>query len=282
MVKMTTSLHETTHETTHQTTHQQPATPPVGTTGGVDAPPTLIDQLMARGVTGRIARQLVADYPAAHVARHIDIYDHRGALEPDDPNHHGGRLRCMIRDNWPPPPTWEGPEIRADRVAAVEAERAARAVAEAERVAQDQERYAATERRFVRLGTTSEEQSALRRLINTTSRFELGTAVGTIGRLSALGDAFNAVVIRVSDDGEGAIVAVPDQRALDSIMSAANRRRHDLLELRLRDRYPTCKLIRYTTDEELIQYLDGLEPTVAEEARPGRRGRPHLASATVA
>ncbi len=290
VVKTTTSQHETPDQITTQTTQQQPAGHPDEQGGDVVVtPPALIDQLIGRGVTGTVARRLVAAHPAALVARQIAIFDHLRELQPDDNRLSGGRLRRQIEEDWAPPPTWEAPEILAARAAAVEVERAARAVRAAEREAEARERDAAAARRFALLGTTSEQQSTLRLLINTPSPLERGTPSGMSGRLSALGDAFRAVMIGVSDGATVAIVAVPDQGALDSIMTPANQRHRDLLKRRLQGRYPWCTDINYLTDTELGKLLHAPEPTVAdvsdpepaepavvEEARLGGRGRPSL------
>ena len=100
-------------------------------TGAVDD--ALCESLISRGITRRIARQLVATHPEVAIREQVAWQPYRPAAA-----NPAGALVEAIRDGWPPPPAWLDAQEHAVAVAR-QAEAEARRRAEEERARREWE-----------------------------------------------------------------------------------------------------------------------------------------------
>ena len=73
----------------------------------------LPDALVERGMTRKVAEQLVATTSPATIARQTEVYDFLREAAPGDPKLTAGRLRRMIEEEWAPPPDFVPAATRA-------------------------------------------------------------------------------------------------------------------------------------------------------------------------
>jgi Replication initiator protein A len=82
--------------------------------------PTLKDELVARGITAKIADNLVAAHPAEQIARQLDVFDWRKEQsEGEGLRNPGAWLVAAIEDDYAPPPAYEPKSVRDAKKAAV-------------------------------------------------------------------------------------------------------------------------------------------------------------------
>ena len=106
---------QTDPQTDPETQQQQPQQ--AGTTGTVVVT-SFETALVERGVTRRVASQLLHAIPPAILAHQLAIYDWLREADPEDPRLTPGRLRKMIEEDWAPPPGYTAPAERATRAVA--------------------------------------------------------------------------------------------------------------------------------------------------------------------
>jgi hypothetical protein len=101
---------QTDPQTDPEIDQQQP--PQTGTTSTVVVT-SFETALVERGVTRRVAMQLLHASPPAILERQLAIYDWLREADPEDRRLTPGRLRKMIEEDWAPPPGYTAPAERA-------------------------------------------------------------------------------------------------------------------------------------------------------------------------
>lgn len=155
-----------------QTEEQQGAGPRTNAVRAVETEPVVVaagaDDLVARGITARVAARLRRTIPAATIARQVEIFDALRAASPDDPKLTAGRLRRQIEEDWAAPAGFVTAAARAareEREAAGADERAARQAARSREVAAASEERRAT---LAALGLSGADQATWTRIVQAT------------------------------------------------------------------------------------------------------------------
>ena len=196
---------QTDPQTDPETQQQQP--PQTGTMSAIVVS-SFETALVERGVTRRVASQLLHAIPPATLAHQLAIYDWLREADPDDPRLTPGRLRKMIEEDWAPPPGYTAP---AERAARAVAKRQALLARTSENTRRHDERAAAAAARqelLDRIGLSPADQAMWTRVVQT------APALPTLFR--------EALFHAPATPDEAAAVIFPDSQTLERAVGAGH------------------------------------------------------------
>ncbi len=219
----------------------------------------LVSLLVARGITGKVARELVRATDASTITHQVAIYDSLREQAPDDPKLSPGRLRRMIEEDWTTPHDFVPPAERVRRAeAAVLTADEQRRRQEAAREEECRRREMAVAQEAVLLaplGLHAEDQAAWRTLVESPGR---------------LPSAFRDALFYAPRDTTPPVVIFRHrtEHALATGMAYAKHRAE--IERRLCDRFPTYARTRMTVGQVVyITYEDALAALRASSEHAG-------------
>ena len=221
------------------TDNTRPSTPSSQQTGqqqlavlGAPAPPTAqqavvvadspLELLIARGMTPKVAGDLVATMDSAAVARQVEVYDFLREQAPDDPRLSPGRLRRMIEEDWTPPPNFVPAAEREQAEAAAEENRRRRREAHAECLQQQEAAAEAEATLLASLGLHVEDQTAWHVLVDCPRR---------------LPSVFTRALFYAPRDGAPPAIIFRERADYELAMSAVYAQERAEIERRLCDRF---------------------------------------------